>query len=112
MRELQERERTTTKKQDIEQHEAASARFENLFRRCESWARRYFKLDVGDFRMEEFPPFAHEVELEAMALAANISQQASKLVIVDKEWFQKNGRKLGRNDDRMKDRFGDGGGNP
>ena len=31
---------------------------------------------------------------------------------MDKEWFQKNGRKLGRNDDRVKDRYSDGDDNP
>ena len=49
---------------------------------------------------------------EAMELAAKMSQQASKLVIINKEWFQKNGRKLGRDDDRVKDRLGDGDDNP
>ena len=49
---------------------------------------------------------------DAMTLAAKMSQQASKLVVMDKEWFQKNGRKLGRNDDRMKDRLGDGDDHP
>ena len=49
---------------------------------------------------------------DAMALAAKMSQQASKLVVIDMEWLQKNGRKLDRNDDRMKDRLGDGDDNP
>ena len=49
---------------------------------------------------------------DAIELAVKMSQQASKLVVIDKEWFQKNGRKLGRNDDRMKDRLGDGDDHP
>ena len=63
LREVQEREYAATKQENIESHEVVSARFENLFRRCESWARRYFKLGVKDFRIEEFPPFAQELEL-------------------------------------------------
>ena len=49
-----------------------------------------------------------EIIGNAMKLAAKISQQASKLVIIDKEWFQENGRQLVPSDDRMKDRLGDG----
>ena len=63
LREVQEREYAAAKQQDIESHEVVSAQFEKLFRRCESWARRYFKLGVGDFRIAEFPPFAHELDL-------------------------------------------------
>ena len=63
LREVQEREYAAAKLQDIESHEVVSAQFENLFRRCESWARRYFKLGVKDFRIEEFPLFAYELEL-------------------------------------------------
>ena len=63
LREVQEREYAATKQENIESHDVVSARFENLFRRCESWARRYFKLSVGDFRTEEFPHFAHELDL-------------------------------------------------
>ena len=48
-----------------------------------------------------------EIIGNAMQLAAKISQQASKLVITDREWFQENGRQLVSSDDRVTDRLGD-----
>ena len=49
---------------------------------------------------------------EATALAIKMSQQASKLMVMNQGWFQENGRKLGPNDNRMKERLGDGDRNP
>lgn len=47
-----------------------------------------------------------------MALATKMSQQASKVVILNQEWFQENGRKFGINDKKMKDRLGEAVDNP
>ena len=64
LRGVQEREYTKTKrKQGAESHEVVSAQFGGLFRRCESWARKYFKLGIEGFEVEIFPPFARELEL-------------------------------------------------
>jgi hypothetical protein len=60
---MRAREHTATKQQDIEPHEAISAQFESVFQRCEDWARRYFRIEIRDFPVEEFPLFAREVKL-------------------------------------------------
>ena len=62
-REIQEREYAEIRKQDNQRQDITGAQFESLFRRCEDWAWRYFKLGVGDFGIDEFPLFAHELEL-------------------------------------------------
>ena len=49
--------------QENERHDITGAQSESLFRRCEVWAWRYCKLVVGDFGIDEFPLFAHKLEL-------------------------------------------------
>jgi hypothetical protein len=49
---------------------------------------------------------------DAAALAVKMSQQASKLEIVNKEWFHNNGREVGHSDDRVKGRLAEGDDNP
>ena len=62
-RKNEERKYAATKKQDIESDEVVSAQFGNLFRRCRRWTWKYFKLSAADFRIEDFPLFARELEL-------------------------------------------------
>jgi hypothetical protein len=61
--EMQGREFASRKRGEIESHEAISAEFTELFRRCGMWARENFNIGLKEFRVEDFPKFQEEVAL-------------------------------------------------
>jgi hypothetical protein len=63
IKEMQEREYAATGGQDTEPHDLISAQFADVFRRCENWARMYFKIPIRDFQIKDFPVLEEEVGL-------------------------------------------------